>query len=110
MFLFTEQEYRDLFASSRGRAGITGHHRHCLTADGVPHNTPHSADAAALELGEDLGEEARLGVDPQHVRRQPVDDDEAPVPELLLGVLDEERLQGVRNLVAHVGVGEVQTR
>lgn len=32
---------------------------------------------AGLQLGEDLGEEARLGVDPQHVGRQPVHDQEA---------------------------------
>lgn len=33
---------------------------------------------AGLQFGEDLGEEARLGVDPQHVRGQPVHDQEAP--------------------------------
>lgn len=32
-----------------------------------------------------------------------------PVPELLLRVLDEERLQGVANLIAHVRIGEVET-
>lgn len=65
--------------------------------------------AAGLQFGEDLGEEARLGVDSQHVRRQPVHDEQASVPELVLGVLHQERLQRVANLVAHVRVGQIET-
>lgn len=65
-------------------------------------------NTARLQLGEDLGEEAGLGVDAQHAARQPVDDVQAAVPELVLGVLDEERLEGVGDLVAHVGVREVE--
>lgn len=64
--------------------------------------------AARLQLGEDLGEVAGLGVDAQHLRGQLVDDVQAAVPEALLGVFDEERLQRVGDLVAHVGVREVE--
>jgi hypothetical protein len=55
-----------------------------------------------LEFGEDLGEETRLRVDPEHRLRQLVDDLDATVPELLLVRLDEERLQRVADLIAHV--------
>jgi hypothetical protein len=55
-----------------------------------------------LELCKDLCEEARLRVDPEHWSAQPVDDVHAAVPEAVLVRLDQERLQGVADLVAHV--------
>lgn len=55
-----------------------------------------------LELREDLGEEGGLGVDPEHGLAQLVDDVDAAVPELVLVRLDEERFQGVADLVTHV--------
>ncbi len=58
--------------------------------------------ADILQLGEHLGEEARLGVDPEHGPAQPVDDVDAAVPEAVLVSLHEERLQRVADLVAHV--------
>lgn len=61
-----------------------------------------------LQFGEDFGEVARLAVDAQHLGAQSVDDEEASVPEFVLAVLDEEGLQRVADLVAHVAVGEVQ--
>lgn len=65
-------------------------------------------DAAGFQLGEHLSEESWFGVDPEHVEAEAVDDEEAAVPELVFGVFDEEGLEGVGDLVAHVGVGEVE--
>lgn len=65
---------------------------------------------AGLQLGEDLGEEGRLGVDPEHGSAEGVDDEETAVPEAVLVVLHQERLQRVADLVAHVRVGQVQAR
>ncbi len=58
--------------------------------------------AHVLELGEDLGEERRLRVDPEHGLGEEVDDADAAVPEAVLVALNQERLQGVADLVAHV--------
>ena len=58
--------------------------------------------ADVLKFGEDFGEKSRLRVDPQHRLGQLVDDVDAPIPELLLVRLDQERLQRVADLVAHV--------
>ena len=55
-----------------------------------------------LQLREDLREEPRLGVYPEHRGAQAVDDGDAAVPEALLVRLHKERLQGVTDLVAHV--------
>lgn len=63
-----------------------------------------------LKLGEDLREESGLTVDSQHFGAKSINDQEAPVPELVLAVLDEERLERVTNLVAHVTVAQVETR
>lgn len=62
----------------------------------------------SLQLREHLGEKPRLGVDPQHVKRQTVDNQQASVPKLILGIFYEERLERVGDLVAHVRVGEVE--
>ena len=66
--------------------------------------------ATCLQFGEDLGEVSGLAVDAQHLGAQPVDDEQAPVPELVLAVLHEEGLQRIADLVAHVAVGQVQAR
>ena len=58
--------------------------------------------AHVFELREDFGEERGLGVDPEHGLAQLVDDVDAAVPELVLVRLDQERLQRVADLVAHV--------
>lgn len=100
--------YSDLSVSSHRRSCAARHHGDRLTRH-RRHAAPHDApDAAGLQLREDLGEVARLRVYPQHVGGEPVDNVQAAVPELLLGVLDEEGLQGVRDLVAHVRVREVE--
>jgi hypothetical protein len=65
------------------------------------------ARAARLQLGEDFGEEAWLGVDAQHAARETRNNVQATVPEALFAVLDEEGFEGIRDFVAHVGVGEV---
>lgn len=44
--------------------------------------------AARLQLREHFSEEARLRVDPEHVEREAVHDQEAPVPELIFRVFD----------------------
>lgn len=49
-----------------------------------------------------------LRIDSQHVEGQAVDDEEASIPELVFGVFDEEGFERVGDLVAHVGVGEVE--
>ena len=58
--------------------------------------------AHVFELREDFGEERGLGVDPEHGLAQLVDDVDAAVPELVLVRLDQEWLQRVADLVAHV--------
>lgn len=64
---------------------------------------------ARFQLREHFSEETRLRVNSQHVEGQAVDDEEAPVPELIFGVFDEEGFERVGDLVAHVGVGEIET-
>lgn len=68
------------------------------------------AGSAGLQFGEDLGEESRLAVDSQHLGAQSVHDQEAPIPEFLLAVLDEERFQGIADLVSHVAVAQIEAR
>ena len=63
-----------------------------------------------LELREDLGEEGRFRVDPEHGAAQLVDDADTPVPELVLVRLHQERLQRVAYLVAHVTIRIGKTR
>ena len=48
-----------------------------------------------LQLSEDLGEEAGLGVDPQHGSAELVDDCDTSVPELLLVSLHEEGFEWI---------------
>ena len=55
-----------------------------------------------FQLGEDLGEEAGLGVDPEHGGAEAIDDVDAPVPEAILVRFNEEWLEGVAYFVAHV--------
>lgn len=66
--------------------------------------------SAGLQLGEDLREESWFAVDSQHFGAQSVDDQQATIPELVLAVLDEEWLQGITNLVAHVAIAQVEAR
>ena len=63
---------------------------------------------AGLQLREDLREEGGFGVDPQHTPAERVDDVEAAVPEAILGLLHQEGLQRIGDLVAHVRVGQVE--
>lgn len=86
---------RDLGLGGRGRSSRSGDLVDLGRAEG-------------LELGEDLGEEGRLGVDAEHAPGEGVDDGQAAVPEVLLALLHEEGLQRVGDLVAHVRVGEVE--
>ena len=61
-----------------------------------------------FEFSEELREEAGLCVDPEHVSGETPHDLEAAFPEDGGALLHDERLDGVRDLVAHVRVGEVQ--
>lgn len=61
-----------------------------------------------LEVLENLGEEVRVGVDLQHFGTHFVNDAQRALPEHLLVGLDQKWLERVRDLVAHVGVGQVQ--
>jgi len=62
-----------------------------------------------LELIEKLGEIALVSVDPEHVRAQVGHQTARPLPEDGPVLLDEERLERVADLVAHVGEGQVKT-
>ena len=64
--------------------------------------------ALVLEVLEDLREEVGVGVEPQHLRAEPLDEAQTALPEALLVGLHEEGLERVGDLVAHVGVGEVE--
>lgn len=64
--------------------------------------------AAPLQLGEDLREEGRLTVDPEHLLAEQVHDEEATVPELFPSTIHQERFQRVGYLTAHVRVGQVE--
>ncbi|TNN36164.1 hypothetical protein EYF80_053668 [Liparis tanakae] len=63
---------------------------------------------SAQHVGEHLSEVVRVGVDLEHLRAHQVDDGQAAVPEGLLGALHQEGLERVGDLVAHVGVGQVE--
>ena len=55
-----------------------------------------------LQLGEDLREEAGLGIYPEHGAAEAVDDVDAAVPEAVLVRFDQEWLKWVAYFVAHV--------
>lgn len=61
-----------------------------------------------LQFGEYFGEVSGLAVDAQHLGAQSIDDEETSVPEFVLAVLDEEGLQRIADLVAHVAVGQIE--
>lgn len=92
---YRQFNYGDLLVSSG----------HCLACHAVGDD---ATDAACLQFGEDFGEVARFGVYPEHVGGQTVDNVDAAVPEALFGILNEERLQRIRDLVAHVRIGEIE--
>lgn len=61
-----------------------------------------------LQLSEDLGEEAWLSIYPQHRPTQLVDNVNTTVPELFFVCFNQERLQWVADLIAHVAVGQIE--
>lgn len=61
-----------------------------------------------FQLLEYLGEEMRVRVELQHFGTHPVDNAQRGLPENVLVGLAHERLEWVRDLVAHVGVGQVE--
>ena len=63
-----------------------------------------------LQFSEDLREESRFAVNPQHLGAQSIDDQQASIPEFVFAVLDEERFQRVADLVTHVAVAQIQAR
>ncbi len=67
-----------------------------------------SAASFTLQIGEDLREEMRVGVDAQHLGTGDVDNGQTTVPECLFSRLHQEGLERVRDLVPHVGVRQVQ--
>lgn len=64
--------------------------------------------ALVLQVGEHLSEVVRVRVDLQHLGAHQVDNGQAAVPEGLLGALNQERLERVRDFIAHVGVRQVE--
>ena len=76
----------------------------------VQHSTVVLRPTAAftLQFSKYLSEKVRVCVDAQHLGAGGVDDGEAAVPEGLLTRLNQEGLERVRDLVAHVGVGQVE--
>ena len=67
-----------------------------------------AAVSLVFQVLEDLREKVRVRVQLQHFGAQPVDDPERRLPEHVLVGVDHERLERVGDLVAHVGVGEVE--
>lgn len=61
-----------------------------------------------FEVLEDLSEKVRVRIQLQHFGTHPVDDPERGLPENVLVRVVHERLEWVGDLVAHVGVGEVE--
>lgn len=61
-----------------------------------------------LQLCEDLSEERRLSVDPEHGAAESVDDGQATIPEPFLVLFHQKRLERIGDFIAHVGVGEVK--
>lgn len=64
--------------------------------------------ALVLQVLEDLGEKVRVCVQLQHFSTQAVNDAQRGLPEHVLVGVDDEGFERVRDLVAHVGVGEVE--
>lgn len=64
--------------------------------------------ALILQVSKHLGEEVRVGVYLKHLAAHAVDDLQAAVPEGLLLCFNQERLQWVGDLIAHVRVGQVE--
>ena len=60
--------------------------------------SPSAGGSDRLQFGEDVGEEPRIGVDPEHGPAEAADHVHAPVPEPLPAAPDQERLQRVRYL------------
>lgn len=62
-----------------------------------------------LQVLKDLSEEVRVNVDSQHVATQPLDQLQSSFPECITTGLYQERFEGVGDLIAQVGVAQVQT-
>lgn len=63
-----------------------------------------------LQFSEDFGEECRLAVNAEHLGAKSVDDQEAPVPEFVFAVFNQEWLKGITYFVTHVTVAQIETR
>lgn len=63
---------------------------------------------ARLQLCEDLSEERRLSVDPEHGAAESVDDGQATIPEPFLVLFHQKRLERIGDFIAHVRVGEIE--
>ncbi|KAG7241737.1 hypothetical protein INR49_025202 [Caranx melampygus] len=90
-----------------GQLRLLTPHKHAsiLVLPGTsPHCDIHSLTRKILE---DLGEKVRVCIELQHFGTHPVDDPERGLPENVLVRIVHEGLEGVGDLVAHVGVGEV---
>lgn len=68
-----------------------------------------SADLrVGFQFGEEICEERGVGIDPQHIAAFRVDHAQAALPEPVPVFLHKEGLQGIADLVAHVGIGEIE--
>lgn len=76
LLLLTGNRQPDNNLSGMATAAVTASSRTARQVSvGVRTGRVHTA---GLQFGEDLGEEARFSVDPQHVRGQPVHDQQTP--------------------------------
>lgn len=61
-----------------------------------------------LQVLKHLGEEVWVSIDPQHVSTQPLNQLQRSLPECITAGLHKERFEGVGDLIAQVGVAQVE--
>lgn len=64
--------------------------------------------ALILQVSKDLSEIVWISVDLQHFGTHEVDDGEATIPKCLFTALHQEGLERVGDLIAHIGIGEIE--
>lgn len=65
--------------------------------------------AIRFQFTEDFGKKSGFGVQAQHVIWKSIYNREAAVPETTSVGIDKKRFQGIRNLITHVWIRQVQT-
>lgn len=68
------------------------------------------SSAIRFQLAKDFGKKCWFWVESQHVTWKSIYNEEATAPEAAPIRINKKRFQGIRNFIAHVRVGQVQTR